>query len=206
MNQQKDTGIVNIHGKEYKTVARRIQDFREKHPSYGVDTSIITINADEVVIKAVVTDESGRQVGSGIAHERQGSSNINKTSHVENCETSAVGRALASIGLAGSEYASADEVAGAISQQKIMEAAQRLIDHNAAVRDHLDSVYAIKSGITSGELSAASEAWFELSDDLKAALWMAPTKGGIFSTQEREAMQSSEFRQSYFGEDRGESS
>lgn len=187
-------GIVRIHGKEYKTVALRIQEFTQAKPDHGIRTEILHINADEVIIRATVTDKDGRQIGSGIAHERQGSTNINKTSHVENCETSAIGRALASIGFAGTEYASADEVAGAISQQKIMEAVQRMMEHNAAVRDHIESITAIKAGIAENDLSSASEAWYELPDDTKAALWMAPSKGGIFTTAEREVMKTSEFR------------
>lgn len=114
---QKDTGIVNIHGKEYKTVALRVSEFRKDHPEWGIDTNIIHISDIDVIIKATVFDENGRLIGSGIAHEVQGSTKINSTSHVENCETSAIGRALASIGLAGTEYASADELVRALEKQ-----------------------------------------------------------------------------------------
>lgn len=62
------------------------------------------------------------------------------------------------------------------------------------------SIEAIKSGLDSGDLSAASEAWFELSDDEKGAIFIATTKGGPFSTKEREVMKSTEFRQAYYGE------
>jgi hypothetical protein len=52
----------------------------------------------------------GTIVGSGMAEEIRGQGNVNKTSALENCETSAIGRALASLGLAGGEYASVDEI------------------------------------------------------------------------------------------------
>ena len=50
-------------------------------------------------------------------------------------------------------------------------------------------------------LADAAEAWFKLTDDEKKSLWVAPSKGGPFTTKEREVIKSSEFRKSYFGED-----
>lgn len=69
------------------------------------------------------------------------------------------------------------------------DAAYRIVTEKYA-----DSILAIKTGIKDGQLSVASEAWFELSDDVKAALWKAPTKGGCFTTGERTIMRSPEFR------------
>jgi hypothetical protein len=116
---------VNIHGKEYRTVAERINLFYEQ---YGkMNTSIITeIVKDDgniVQIKATIkVDDDKRDgttsfFGTGYAEEDRSKGRINSTSALENCETSAIGRALASIGLGGEEYASADEVANAIAQQ-----------------------------------------------------------------------------------------
>jgi len=111
----KDTGIVNIHGKEYQTVAYRVGKFREQ---YGNEMSLITeiVYADEKVVrmKAIISNDKG-VIATGHAEEYRGSSNINKTSALENAETSAIGRALAALGLGGTEFASADEVARAIS-------------------------------------------------------------------------------------------
>lgn len=115
----KDTGVVNIHGKEYKTVAKRVDEFRQDN---GKDLSIITslVDRDEnaVVMKAEILDKDGRVIATGYAEEYRTASQINKTSALENCETSAIGRALANFGLGGGEYASADEVANAINQQE----------------------------------------------------------------------------------------
>jgi hypothetical protein len=61
------------------------------------------------------------------------------------------------------------------------------------------SIDAIKQGIESDDLSAAAESWFELSSDEKAAIWVAPTKGGPFSTKEREVMKSTEFKEAHYG-------
>ncbi|HSH42543.1 MAG TPA: hypothetical protein VK973_10520 [Arenicellales bacterium] len=61
------------------------------------------------------------------------------------------------------------------------------------------TIETIKTGIASGDYSKAAEAWFELSDDEKQSIWAAPTKGGPFTTKEREVMKTSEFREAYFG-------
>jgi hypothetical protein len=108
---------VSIHGKDYKTVAERVAEFRQACPNHTIDTEILRWENDDVVIKAMISLE-GNLLASGMAHEVRGSTNINRTSHVENCETSAIGRALAALGYGGTEYASADEVANAIAQQK----------------------------------------------------------------------------------------
>jgi hypothetical protein len=62
------------------------------------------------------------------------------------------------------------------------------------VDKYADSILAIKTGIKDGDLSTASEAWFELSDEVKAELWKAPKNGGCFTTAERAIMKSQEFR------------
>lgn len=118
MNSNKDTGIVNIHGKDYKTVAKRVDEFRNKYETkMSIITSLVSIDEKTVVMKAEILDENGRAIATGFAEEHRQASQINRTSALENCETSAIGRALANFGLAGGEYASADEVANAISQQ-----------------------------------------------------------------------------------------
>ena len=108
---------VNIHGKEYRTVAERVELFHQNNKD--VEKSIVTevLHNDEnnVMMKTTVTVNGSTYTGHAL--EVYGSSMINKTSALENCETSAIGRALASAGLGGTEFASADEVTNAISQQ-----------------------------------------------------------------------------------------
>lgn len=70
-----------------------------------------------------------------------------------------------------------------------------------AIERHQDSIDAIKQGIEDGDLAAASEAWFELSDDEKRSIWVAPSKGGPFSTQQRSIIKSSEFRKAHYGKE-----
>ncbi len=114
------SGIVNIHGKQYKTVALRVGEFREGYKiddGWGIETQCYSVDAQTVIMRAVITDPQGRVVATGYAEEERSQRGINSTSALENAETSAIGRALAAAGYAGTEYASADEVAQAVSKQ-----------------------------------------------------------------------------------------
>lgn len=112
-----NTGIVNIRGKEYQTVALRVQKFREAHPTWALTSEVLFRDADCVVMKSIIADETGRVLATGHAEEYRKSSQINGTSALENAETSAHGRALAALGIGGTEFASANEVQNAIHQQ-----------------------------------------------------------------------------------------
>ncbi len=114
----KNNGKVNIHGREYETVALRVQKFKAACPDHSLTTEVLTRDAECVVMKASIFNPEGRLVATGHAEEYRKASSINKTSALENAETSAIGRALAAFGLGGTEFATADEVANAIGQEK----------------------------------------------------------------------------------------
>ena len=109
---------IDIKGTDYITVNERVKEFRRLHPQGQIITQIMA-NADgQVLFKAEVIVE-GVSVATGHAYEKEGSSFINKTSYIENCETSAIGRALGMYGIGiDASLASADEVATAVHQQK----------------------------------------------------------------------------------------
>jgi len=111
----KEKRTVDIHGKQYETVASRVERFR-KEKDYGIETELLQNDETLVVMKAIIKDKD-RIIATGHAEEKRASSQINRTSALENCETSAIGRALACLGYIGTEFASADEVAQAIHQQ-----------------------------------------------------------------------------------------
>jgi hypothetical protein len=111
-------GVVNIRGKEYQTVALRVSNFRESFPQFSLVTEVLHRDVDCVVMKATISNDSGRVMATGHAEEYRKASEINRTSALENAETSAIGRALAAMGLGGTEFASADEVARAVSGAK----------------------------------------------------------------------------------------
>jgi len=105
-----ESGIVRIHDKDYRTVALRIKEFRKEHPDWSVITEVVEMNTEGVVVKATCLDDRKQIRSTGLAEENR-TTGINKTSALENAETSAVGRALAFLGYAGSCIASAEEIA-----------------------------------------------------------------------------------------------
>lgn len=110
---------IDIKGKKYVEVAHRVRYFIDNYPGGSIETHIENLTDKGVLIKAVIT--TGRdpdQVFSGHAYERFDQGMINKTSCIENCETSAVGRALGFMDIGVIDgIASADEVNRAIRQQ-----------------------------------------------------------------------------------------
>lgn len=110
---------INIKGKEYVEVNERIKFFRENYKGYKLTSEIISLENGFVVIKATILNENNEVVATGHAYEKEDSSFINKTSYIENCETSAWGRALGNLGIGiDTSIASAEEVENAILNQE----------------------------------------------------------------------------------------
>lgn len=110
----------DVKGKEYAEVPQRVKAFRSLYPGGSISTEILSLEGGICVMKATVADENGSILGSGTAYEKEGSSYINKTSYIENCETSAVGRALGFAGFGiDTSIASAEEVMNAQYQQSL---------------------------------------------------------------------------------------
>ena len=132
-------GVIKIRGRSYNTVAKRVNDFRRVYgiaDGWGLLTAIESIDAERVVMRAEVMSPDGRLVAVGHAEEVRSASKINQTSALENCESSAIGRALAAAGFGGSEYASADEVTRAIQAQEAREVAQ--------AKEHAERMQAVR--------------------------------------------------------------
>lgn len=109
----------DVKGKPYVEVNKRVIAFRQLEPNGTIATDIVSLENGIVTMKATVYAGDGKVLATGYAQEKESSSFINKTSYIENCETSAVGRALGfcGIGVDGS-IASAEEVGNAIYQQE----------------------------------------------------------------------------------------
>ena len=110
---------IQIHGKDYVMVKDRIIFFNENCPIGSITTELKATD-NSFIFKAIITPdvEKPSRIFSGHAEEIIGSSQINKTSALENCETSAIGRALGCMGIGVEEsFASADEIKNAKYQQ-----------------------------------------------------------------------------------------
>jgi len=104
-----------IHGKSYAMVHDRVNYFRGEamYKDLGIETEVVHFSEEHCVVRAFVRDKDGFILASGIAHEWKldPKSAVNKTSFVENAETSAIGRAMACLGIGIEDaYSSAFEV------------------------------------------------------------------------------------------------
>lgn len=106
-----------IGGKQYAEVPQRVKAFRYLYPEGTIATEIVSMDNGVVVMKA--TASIGDTIlATGYAYEKENSTFINKTSYIENCETSAVGRCLGFVGLGiDTSIASLEEVKNAMANQ-----------------------------------------------------------------------------------------
>lgn len=92
---------ITIHGNPYVTVNERILYFRseDQFKGFSLVTDIISHQDNVIIMRATVRNTEGVIIATGTASEKESDSNINKKSLIENCETSAWGRALANLGI-----------------------------------------------------------------------------------------------------------
>jgi len=156
---------IDIKGTPYVTVNARLTYFRENYKDFRLVSEIVSNDDGVCIIKASIINESGDVLATGHAYEKEGVGFINKTSHIENCETSAWGRALGNFGIGiDAAVASYEEVANAIEQQKTPK-----------VKKEKESAYADKETIKKEDLE---ELIFKDIETLKelSHLWIALTK------------------------------
>ena len=123
---------IDIKGKAYIEVNERLKYFRENFKDWALESDIVSLENGVCVIKAIIKNPEGTIKATGYAYEKENSTFINKTSYIENCETSAWGRALGNLGIGiDTSIASAEEVLNAQLNQEpkneITEEDQKLI-------------------------------------------------------------------------------
>ena len=131
----------NIKGKEYVEVNQRLLYFRneKKYEGCGIETKFLVLDSESCVAQCTIKDADGYIAAQGTAQEDKSSSYINKTSYIENCETSAVGRALAMLGIGiETSIASSNEVSMAIAKQEGKTAAKKAAPKNAPAQKATD--------------------------------------------------------------------
>ena len=183
----KTHGVKQRGGKMYTQVVHRMEAFRRHHGTdFGVETKILVDDGHRVVVQAYITFAQGGVLGSGMAEEIRGQGHVNTTSALENAETSAVGRALASLGLAGGEYASANE----------MDAVSRKSD--AIESNKAEPIAVKKKPLTKeeAEFLAHNEATLDqyTLDDLDKLMANNHTKAIMKSIKEKDVEAYNEFR------------
>ncbi len=177
---------IDLHGKSYTTVAERVTLFRSetKDKPLTLETQLILQDDEKVIMKALVLDGE-TLLSTGYAEEVRGSSNVNKSDALENCETSAVGRCLGFLNYGSeNEIASYEERADATIQQHEKQTWERWRAFTDALLENYESIMAIKNFLAEDNYDAAKEAMDELDNDDKTALRVAWTKGGVFTPQE----------------------
>ena len=107
---------VNIKGKQYSTVAERHRFLLKYFPETRIDEQIFFQDEKRVITKTTLYIGE-TPYATGHAEEKRDSSFINKTSALEVCFSSSLGRCLAAFGLSGQEFASAEELTNALKQQ-----------------------------------------------------------------------------------------
>ena len=163
-----------IHGKSYAMVHDRVNYFRGEamYKDLGIETELVHFSEEHCVVRAFVRDKDNFILATGIAHEWKlaPKSAVNKTSFVENAETSAIGRALACLGIGTEDvYASAFEVESA----KATQAAEAAQTSKSNVIQHPTSSKPSKVAEMLGDQPEESEAPTqepELSDKAKAIM------------------------------------
>ena len=174
-----DGQTISIHGKSYATVSLRVGVARRVlGTALDIVTKIVSIDANTVVMQADVYID-GQHVSTGHAEEKRTASKINQTSALENCETSATGRALAFLGFISDGIASAEEVSAAIVQQdkKIQQALKDLeaVSHKGSYQEWLT-----RNKSMLGELKLKNPiAYTTFMEDFKSLKTNLQTKGVI---------------------------
>ena len=168
---------IDVKGKAYALVNERIKAFRFLYPEGTIETDLISDDGEKCVFKATAS-VNGLVLGTGTAYEMKDSSFINKTSYIENCETSAVGRALAMCGIGiDVSIASAEEVQNAINNQGEDVGKQRIdsvkivaltnaAQSNGVEIDKILKLYKVKSlaNLTEKQFSDINMHWKEIKE------------------------------------------
>ena len=147
----------DVKGKAYAEVNQRIKAFRMLYPEGFIETELLQMENGIVTMMARAGFYSSGQkivLATGTAQEKESSSYINKTSYVENCETSAVGRALGMLGIGiDASIASAEEVENAITNQEIIK------KREAGFYATFDQIAIIKANIPADKVEKQLKKW-----------------------------------------------
>lgn len=134
-------GVAQPGGKKYTEVAKRIEVFRTHFGlDYSLESEVMVDDGHRVVIKATIRNPAGAVIATGFAEEIRNSSKVNKTSPIENCESSAWGRALANLGMHGGQIASIDEIQKAARNEDALDEKQQWLQWAAEAEKYVGTL------------------------------------------------------------------
>lgn len=194
---EQNPGILKLGDKWYVTVAARLKEFREDERFAGWSlTTEVTHGRGSVMVKAIVSDPKGRVIATGHSEKPWAKGVGNNRQGIERAETGAIGRALVALGLlADHGIASWEEVADSVLEERDTAAKEleKLKAHTRAITDNLKAVYTIHRAMLANRWDVVVEWYFSLEERDQIALFgVAPSKGGIWSTQERKDLKEGE--------------
>ena len=156
----KDIPTVDIKGKKYSTVNERHRHLLQYFPEARFNEEILFHDNERVVVKTEL--HIGETIYAvGHAEEHRNANFINKTSALENCSSSALGRCIAAFGLSGSEYASAEELVNALNNQGTTK--------SVSIKDE------IKKQTTETKLTALYSNWKKENDSIEKSFELQQT-------------------------------
>ena len=154
---------IDIKGKEYVMVNERILHFWNNYEG-SIETELLSNEDGVCIFKATIYNQDHKILATGHAYEKEGSTFINKTSYIENCETSAVGRALGLLGIGiETSIATAEEVGNAIKQQEQKKEEKK--KKSADLEPFLDTQY--KAGLLERTWIDNQDRWSKVLDKLE---------------------------------------
>jgi len=173
---------------KYADLSQILQIIRPAFTANGLSISQFPTQSDgdHVALDTILMHSSGQWLSNSYSMPVEVNKGMTKAQGSGSVITYMRRYALAAI--AGITQEDNDAAAQRKGQEQEKAVNQAKADHDKALQENLASVNAIKLSIEENDLSTAAECWFELEEDVQRALWLAPSKGGIFTTKDREVM------------------
>ena len=197
-----DAGKANqAYNYKYADLSQILQIVRPIFSKHGLSVTQMPLDyesANRIGVETMLMHSSGEWINSSFSMPMQQSKQMTQAQCAGSILTYARRYALAAVaGITQEDNDAALQKQAVKQQEQQTQTAKQL--HDLALNDHLESVDVIKQAIKEDDLSTGAEAWFELDEETQRALWLAPSKGGIFSTHERKVMKE-DFRKALNGE------
>ena len=143
---------------QYETVESRLEKFIEDFPDFRIDTVMESFTNGQFIVRAALyrTFADGSPFSTGYAEEKITDRGVNSTSALENCETSAIGRALANAGYAAKGKRASQSEMAKVARLKNDQASEVIANAPLAINNTWDEF--IDAGVKSEPIVTLAEA------------------------------------------------